>query len=250
MKRILFVFCCFFTATAFTTQASQYVGNPSADNGWSTTDAVSIFGHSGERDSGGAPESSRLVINTINGSGMDADNKHGAGVPHGSMAMFATADGGGGGASSPNPGTQQTAERHWVTYALDQAYDLVGIEIWNHNEVNYWAMGWSNIVVETSLNNGTDPSDWTEVYSGDLPLAPAGGLAPSESSLTINLGGTPVQYVSLVNTGIGTDANWNTAAWDTGTNVGLSEVRFLVPEPSTLALLGLGGLAIFLRRRR
>ena len=66
MKRSLYGFCCFFAATAFTTQASQYVGNPSADNGWSTTGAVSIFGHSGERDSGGDPETSRLVINTIN----------------------------------------------------------------------------------------------------------------------------------------------------------------------------------------
>ena len=227
--------------------ATLFVGNPSAGNGYDTTSAVSIIGHSGERDSGVDPASARVVLNTINGFGMASATLHNDGAPHGQMAMFANPPAGGG-ASAPNPGTLQSTGSHWVTYGLDQPYELSNMWIWNHNETTWYVQGWSNIVVQTSLNNGPNPSDWTTVFTGDLPLAPGAGAAPSVESLKVPLGGASIQYVTLINAGIGDGATW--LPGDDGSHAGLSEVRFeIIPEPATLVLLGVGMLAMSLRRR-
>ena len=200
------------------------IGSPNAGNEWDTTSAVSIVGHSGTRDPG-TGEAGRTAINTINGNGMlgDFGNLHNNGIPHGQMAMFANPPAGGDD-SPPNPGTLQSSGSHWITYELDQEYSLADVTIWNYNETSWYVQGWKSNVVQVSTNNGTNPSDWTTVFEGELPISPGGGTGPSEAALVVDVGDIPVKYVTLINPGIGDDATW--LAGDDGSHAGLSEVRF------------------------
>ena len=51
--------------------------------------------------------------------------------------------------------------------------------------------------------------------------------------------------IAIVRSNFDIDSNWGDATIN-----GLSEVRMVVPEPATMALLAFGGLGILLRRKR
>ncbi len=56
----------------------------------------------------------------------------------------------------------------------------------------------------------------------------------------VNLGGTTAQHV-----------RWDVTATANGSNVGAAEIAFYgIPEPATLGLLGMAGVALLMRRRR
>lgn len=245
----------------FSSQSSAApVGNPNAGNNWSTTSAVSIVRHSGERDTGSGG-SGREIINMINGSGISGTSGelHGRGteqspnvfIPHGQMAMFYNGNALPSGSSAPNPGTSQSAGSHWVEFDLGSVVPLTDIAIWNYNEPTWYTMGWKTIKIQVAQTDSTNPADWTTVYEGTLPLSPGAGAVPTTTAIVLPVSSVSARFVSLTNTGLGGEATWLEA--DDGSHAGLSEIRFNsglpIPEPASLSLLGLSALALVRKRR-
>jgi hypothetical protein len=114
------------------------------------------------------------------------------------------------------------------------------IVIWNAGDSEGdWALNRGMKAATITCSTGTDTSGTgTFLWSGDLTKCtwPTGGQ-PYTDDLTF----TKVANVKAVK--IAYTSNWG------HDYVGLSEVRF-APEPATLALLGLGGLGLLLRRKR
>jgi hypothetical protein len=130
-----------------------------------------------------------------------------------------------------------------ITFDLEGNYDLSSLTVWNYNEAGAsTSRGANNVEILvastvggtfTSLGNFTfeeAPGDATTVFGEDhaLTAAAADNTRLIRFNITSNHG-------------------------DSNNFAGLSEVRFdgtAVPEPTTTALLGLGGLALILRRRK
>lgn len=96
---------------------------------------------------------------------------------------------------------------------------------------------------------------------GGAPNSPNGGLLTTIGALGVNASAgftgfdistdTGIAYASFGNLGLFTIDLGTGAATSIGGIGGLNQIRDIaVPEPSTLGLLGLGGLALLLRRRR
>lgn len=181
------------------------------------------------------------AIHTIDGSGMSgagpfATQTHSNGFP----------DGGGSEFFWHTSGSESPADV-FITYDLGQEYDLDSALIWNFNAVftggSETGRGYNqyDILVAGDGATPTNLGDFTEIVT-DGNLAQGGGTT-TEPAQSVNLAGLAngVRYVR-----IGADSNFGTA----GPYTGLSEVRFLaIPEPASIALLGLGGL-LMLRRRK
>jgi hypothetical protein len=238
------------------TQASVLIGDPNAGNGWSSLSAVSLQDYSGEMDPWVSP--GRLALNLINGSGMSGTNGELAanGSPIGVMTMFTKYPDRSGTFGNtnvygtPNPGTLEASGSHWVRFQFDKVYQLNDVTIWNYNENTYYTQGWKHVAIQVSETGGTSASDWTTIYNAGLDAAPGAGAAPTAASLVASAGGIAAKYVTLINTGLGTEGNYMGDDQFTG----LSEVRFsaVVPEPGTLALLATGaiGLLCYAWRKR
>ncbi len=133
--------------------------------------------------------------NTVNGSGLNAQDEHG--VESGDMWL----------ASPPTEGSL------YIEYEFERVYKLHQMLIWNYN-VQFEVLlgfGLKNVTVEYS-ENGTD---WTAL--GDFELARATAKATYTANTTVDFGGLPAKYVRLnVNSGYGLMGQY-----------GLSEVRFM-----------------------
>jgi len=137
---------------------------------------------------GSAPE------NTVNGSGLDADDLHSADVD----TMWLTA--------------MDAVDAAWIQYEFDTVYKLYELKVWNYN-VQFeivLGFGFKDVTIEYS-ENGTD---WIVLTDTEFAKAPAAdGYA---SNMIVDLGGVSARYVRLT-------ANDN---WGMLTQYGLSEVRF------------------------
>ena len=185
----------------------------------------------------------RLAINTVNGSGFDevlgthVTSPGDAGLGQDPSMWLSNGTFGGGTDPLPvNPGDPTP----FITFDLEGNFDLNSVTIWNYNGVNETARGSNEVEILIASSEG---GAFTSL--GNFFLTEAPGVDNVNFGQTIDL--------SII---AGTDnarlVRFNVLSNHNGDNnfVGLSEVRFDgVPEPGSLALLGLGGLMVLRRRR-
>ncbi len=133
---------------------------------------------------------------------------------------------------------QQPGDQVWLRLDTGVTNRIAHLKVWNYNEVGFGSRGISNLQLMVSLDGlnwqfATNAVDNTTSFT--LYQAPASlNITPS----TLFLAGTPMaRYVMLTNV-----VNYGAS----GNFVGLTEVQIyaLIPEPSTLLLLGVGGLLL------
>jgi hypothetical protein len=139
----------------------------------------------------------------------------------------------------------------YITLDLGDFYDLTDLHVWQFTR-NSTGNDANRSVKIFDVLVSTDGVFFTEVLS-DLSLTKAIDVAPANG---LPDGGEPVQSFSLVQSNVryvqlGVDLTYEnngTKDWQGG----FGEVRFegtLVPEPASMALIGLGGLLMARRRR-
>lgn len=150
----------------------------------------------------------------------------------------------------------------WLSYDLGNKYNLWQMTVWNCNR--FPTRGMKDIKVFVSslaspalpAGRETNPGnhdDWTEIGNG-FTLSQASGnddygnatLEPDNVPDTIDLGDVSAQHVL-----IDVESNHGYGPGDTGNpSVGITEVQFFTPEPSSLALLTLALTTLLGRRPR
>jgi hypothetical protein len=130
----------------------------------------------------------------------------------------------------------------YIAYEFDAVYALLDTWVWNYNESGNTNRGTRK--AEVALYDG---SSWSTLQ---FTFAQADGSATYAGAAGPDLTGYSASVVVITRAdGAGT-GNWG--ASDDNSNFGrsgLSEIRFGIPEPATIALLGLGGLALLRRKR-
>ena len=123
-----------------------------------------------------------------------------------------------------------------ITVDLGALYDLSAIDLTTYSFTAFALGHPDDVTVSTSADNVT--------YSGSTLHTLAAAPADGGVLQTIARTDTGVRYIQLAFDGDETS----------GDKWGLTEMRIdgtaVVPEPSSTALLGLGGLALILRRRK
>jgi len=236
--------------------AALYIGNPNADNGWSTTSAVSVKASHGQWE--------RNSIHLIDGSGLDAatGTMHNAGDNYPRELWDAAYNGSSAGTTESNPNPEGPVYSPcWLLFEFDQPYPLDEMWVWNLQLAQYTCGGLNNVTVQYSLTGGSSPSDWIyanagATYVGD-PVTDPGHFQWPEAPGTddylgfsaVSFGGALAKYVYVavhdIAPTVPDGGDWDAPYGD----VGLDEVRFsYIPEPTTLILMSLSG--VFLARRR
>ena len=131
-----------------------------------------------------------------------------------------------------------------VDFTLAGAADVAAVHFWQYdrNSNGSWdRRTLSSFDIAFSTDNGTTYSTPIAItgIAGDDIAGSGSAIIPVQTFTFAQLTGvTNIQMTNLVNHG---DNDW----------VAFSEIRFdTVPEPGTMALLALGGLAMIRRRRR
>ena len=153
----------------------------------------------------------------INGDGLNPDDSHSAGWP--GMHWL----------SIPGTGSDDV----YAVLDLGATYLLGDVRIWNYNE-NFGLSSVTDMDILVSADNVT--------YNPGISivgLVQGPGVDTYDYSETFAMGGVSARYVYL-DVVDAVDPSY----------AGLSEIRFYeVPEPATIALLGLGALALIRKRR-
>lgn len=120
------------------------------------------------------------------------------------------------------------ARRGYIAFEFDQPYWLTGTRIWNYNAICCLNRGLREVdIFYTNMVNPSVESDW--LSAGSIELGLAWGNNSYTGEVIDALNGVPARYVVLA-----VRSNFG------GTNgIGLSEIRFLVPEPSSLGMLSM-----------
>jgi hypothetical protein len=130
----------------------------------------------------------------------------------------------------------------WASVDLGATYTVDTMYVWQYHE-QATARGMKDTKIYYSTVPTADASnfasgDW--VLFGTQTFAP--GTWPNEPSVPIAMGGLTARVIGIEILNSVSDAN----------NVGIGKLQFdgtAVPEPSSMSLLALGGLALLRRRR-
>jgi len=139
-----------------------------------------------------------------------------------------------------------TISDQWVMFDLGTEYQTDSMFFWN-TFLGATSRGTSDM--DVSFATTLDTSFATALIT-DSNWGSTVNLTPAEGVVVDSKGaGELLTYTSVSARYVLFEVNANHGD---GSYVGMSEVRFIeaVPEPSTTALLGLGGLALILRRRK
>ncbi len=128
-----------------------------------------------------------------------------------------------------------------VTFDLGGTYDVDSVHLWNWVFSNNTSTVWGVKDVDISFSSDGASFGSTQTVSFVADPTP-GALGPSVAQTQTFTTQTGVTHIQLD----------NFTSLQSGNRVGFGEIRFgeAVPEPTTTALLGLGGLALILRRRK
>ena len=150
---------------------------------------VDVIATASAAEIGSGPE------NTVNGSGLNADDEHSIDAPDMWLVNGTTVD------------------VVWIQYEFDTAYKLHEMLVWNYNIQFEPVVGFGiqNATVEYSI----DGLDWTVL--GDVELARGTAAATYTYNTTVDFAGVMAKYVRLT----------AHSGWGVMGQFGLSEVRFL-----------------------
>ncbi|MCC6823623.1 MAG: PEP-CTERM sorting domain-containing protein [Verrucomicrobia subdivision 3 bacterium] len=240
-KSLLSVVVLSLATTAWTAIGGPYIGEQAV--GWQTTSAVTVnssdnvglgagYGVGGLLN-GGAFEASVTGKLPFAGAGYNTDGWSHTSDPANNTWIANTVAG-----NSP----AGIASSSWVQFTFDKVYSIKDITVWNGGmtDSNEYIPGrsWKDSVISWS----TDGSSWSSMNYTFNQKAIEGSdywFNPSDPAISF---ANDAKYVVFSG-----QNNYGNPYWM------MSEVRFnlnAVPEPSTLALLGLGGLGFLMRRKR
>ena len=130
---------------------------------------------------------------------------------------------------------------HSVTFDLEANYDLDSVKVWNWNTLDTLDAGVKDVTISVASSVG---GSFTSLGAFVLTIAP--GADNVDFGQVIDLSGfAAADDARLVKFDITTNHGFSAYPL-----AGLSEVRFdAVPEPGSLALMGLGGICLLRRRR-
>ncbi|MFQ6035785.1 MAG: discoidin domain-containing protein, partial [Sedimentisphaerales bacterium] len=134
--------------------------------------------------------------NTINGSGLDADDLHSTEE----TAIWLS------GVGAPQPS--------WIQYEFDRVYKLHQMWVWNFNQVIESTIGFG--VKDATIEYSSDGVTWATLGTTH-EFARAPGLPGYAHNTTIDFGGVTAQYVKIT-----ANSNWGGII----PQYGLSEIRF------------------------
>ena len=124
-----------------------------------------------------------------------------------------------------------------LTFTLEEATDISGIHMWGYERIGSTSRTMKTFDLSFSTDGGANYTTTIAKASLGNFAAPNDPIGVQTKTFATVSGVTTIKISNIENFG---DANY----------VGLSEIRFeVVPEPGSLALLGLGGLLIARRRR-
>ncbi len=133
--------------------------------------------------------------NTVNGSGLNADDQHSANLAHMWLSNLAETEG------------------VWIQYDLGQVHKLDRVHVWNHNSQTEKVLGYG--IKEALIETSSDGQTWTELKTAEFSQ---GTGLDSYTGADVALDGVVAQYLRIT-------ALSNHSILGL-TQVGLSEVRF------------------------
>ncbi len=161
-----------------------FVGDPGPGKGWDTSPCI--------KTSASSEHASRKAVKAVNGEGIDAKTGllHGT-DPDGTMFMSGTRRLSA--ASALHPGA--VPGEHWIAFEFDKVYALGEMWIWNLNENRTHTMGARKVTIRYSATGGTEPSEWTTVFTGEIPEAV--GLPDQPHQIAIDFAGAKAKCVVM-----------------------------------------------------